>query len=769
MTARERQRRRRTRRKDPTRLILILGGAVFGAIALVLVIGVAYVAAIANKVPPLKDLKVTTYGIASTVYAADGSELGMIKATVLRQPVSSSRMPKYLRQATVAIEDHGFWSHGAIDYGSLIRAAITDLTSGRTLQGGSTITMQLVRNIYPAVGDERTFSRKIKEAVVASRFEAKHSKLWILTDYLNTIPYGTVGGQTAEGVQAGSWMFFDHPASQDTLAESALLAGLPQAPTEYNPFFHPAAALARRNQVLQAMAQYGYITPAVAAATARKPLGAVPNNYYRDFHENWFIDYVTQELRARYGEKVLEAGDLKIYTTISPHLGALAKSAIGGVLDQPGDPSAALVSENPHNGYVDTIAQSGSYAQSQYSLATQAQRQPGSTFKAIVLADALSRGIDPFTTTYFSHTLQAGWLPTAPTYTVTIDTGGSLNAPLNLDQALVASDNTVFAQLAADLGEQSVTQMAHALGVTTDLGSFAAEALGGLTVGVTPLEMANVYATLADGGWRNKQITITKVVFPDGHVDRHWGIPHRTKVLSSAAAAVETEILQHNVEYGTATLSAVGCPTAAKTGTTSGLVDAWLDGYTPNRATVVWMGYPQANVSMFDVHGQPQYGGLLPAQIWHNFMVQVATPPCAQFVDPASVPMTYVPFSGHYQQIGFTFKPASTGPAGTQGKSHGNGGAKGPGRHGRRNAVTQAGGAVGTGPAVNTPPTQQTPPANNTPATTPATTTPATTTPTTTTPATTTPATTTPATTTPNTGGATPPTGGASPPPAGAT
>jgi len=222
-TARDRQRRRRGRRKDPIRVVFVVAGALIGAVAIILVAGVAYVAAIASKVPPLDQLKVTTYGVASTVYDADGAKLGLLKSTILRQPVPSTQMPAYLRDATVAIEDHGFYQHGAIDYLSLIRAALTDLTSGKTLQGGSTITMQLVRNLYPSVGDEKTFSRKIKEAVVAERFEKAHSKLWILTDYLNTVPYGTVGGQTAQGVQAASYLFFDHPAADDTLAQAALL------------------------------------------------------------------------------------------------------------------------------------------------------------------------------------------------------------------------------------------------------------------------------------------------------------------------------------------------------------------------------------------------------------------------------------------------------------------------------------------------------------------------------------------------------------------
>jgi penicillin-binding protein 1A len=457
------------------------------------------------------------------------------------------------------------------------------------------------------------------------------------------------------------------------------------------------------------MASANEITPAQEAAANTAPLGVVPNSFASSFRSSYFLDFIKRQLVQRYGADALEAGDLKVYTTIDPHFGDLARQAINTVLNLPGDPSAALVSENPNNGYVDTIAQSGNYAQSEFSLATQGRRQPGSTFKAIVLADALAHGIDPFTTVYLSHTLEAGWLPGYPTYKVTIDGGGNLESPVDLDQALVASDNTVFAQLAADLGESSVTQMAYAMGVVPGtLSSYPAEALGGLTRGVTPLEMANVYATLADGGWRNKQITIRKVVFPDGHVDSSWGVPHRVKVISTAAAAVETEILQHNVQYGTATLSAIGCPTAAKTGTTSGLVDAWLDGFTPNRATVVWMGYPNANVSMTDVHGQAQYGGALPAQIWHDYMTSVVNPPCAPLLDPTATPMTYVPFSGHYQQIGLaSAPPANTGPSGPTGKhgKHGNGGSTAPADSGAGHHGGGGGSNATTTPATTNPAT----------------------------------------------------------------
>jgi penicillin-binding protein 1A len=340
-----------------------------------------------------------------------------------------------------------------------------------------------------------------------------------------------------------------------------------------------------------------------------------------------------------------------VYTTINLNIQRLARKAIAEILNQPEDPSSAIVTINPNNGHIEAMAESESYQQSQYNLAADGHRQPGSTFKAIDLADALSRGIDPNSTYYLSHTLAPGWLPGYPTYEVKTFEGTSLNKSLNLVQATLASDNTVYAQLAADLGEHTITHMAYKLGVTSHLDSYAAEALGGLKVGVTPLEMANVYATLADGGLRNTPVAITKVTFPDGRVDRHWGRDHRVRAVSSAVAAEETRILQENVQSGTAVNSAIGCPTAAKTGTTSELVDAWLDGYTPRYSTAVWMGYPNKRVSMTDVHGEAQQGGRLPAQIWHAYMSEVVGSRCVPFPS-SSEAASYQPFFGKFASTG---------------------------------------------------------------------------------------------------------------------
>jgi penicillin-binding protein 1A len=651
MSRQARQRRRRHNRKGATKFLLIGGGVIVTGLIVGVIAAVGYVLNVEQSAPAIDSLKPIIGGGSSQVYAADGTRLGFISSDQLRTPVSWSEIPANLRNATVAIEDQRFYKNNGVDLTGIFRAAVKDITHGKALQGGSTITMQLVRNLYLG-GDQHTLKQKIIEAKLAIEYEKKHSKREVLTSYLNSVPYGTLGGQTAIGVQAASRVFFDKPASQLNLQQSALLAGLPQAPSQYNPFRDGHIAKQRRNEVLAKMAELHYITAAQASSAEASPLEVKRGNFYSQRKEDFFFEYVRQKLTERYGAQTVAQGGLKVHTTIDLAMQSKARKAIAEVLNEPEDPASAIVTIDPANGDIEAMAESQSYEESQYNLASQGHRQPGSTFKAIVLADALSRGVDPNSTYYLSHTLEPGWLPGYPTYEVKTFEGTSLGKSINLVNATLTSDNTVYAQLAADLGESTVTAMARKLGVTSPLKSYAAEALGGLTLGVTPLEMANVYATLADGGYRNTPIAITKVVFPDGHVDNNWGKPHRVKVLSEGAAAEETQILKENVESGTAGRSAITCPTAAKTGTTSELVDAWLDGYTPNYSTAVWMGYPTKRVSMTDVHGEPQQGGYLPAEIWHAYMSAVEEgKTCVPFPTPKES-ITYTPFYGKFATTG---------------------------------------------------------------------------------------------------------------------
>jgi penicillin-binding protein 1A len=632
---------------------MLVGGGIVGAAVVIAVVAVVgYVLDVERSAPALASLHPIVTGGASEVFAADGTRLGFIRADQVRTPVPWGEIPADVANATVAIEDQRFYKHHGVDLTGIFRAAVKDALSGAAVQGGSTITMQLMRNLYLG-GDQRTIRQKIIEAKLAIEYEKHHGKRSILTSYLNSVPYGTVGGQTAIGVQAASLIFFDKPVSKLNLQQSALLAGLPQAPSEYNPFSDASAARTRRNSVLNKMRELHYIDAAQAGAAEAAPLEVKRGYHYSERREDFFFEYVRQQLQARYGKRTVEEGGLKVHTTIDLRMQRLARKAIKEVLNQPEDPASAIVTLNPSNGDIEAMAESQSYDRSQYNLASQGHRKPGSTFKAIVLADALTRGVDPNSTYYDSHPLEPGWLPAYPTYKVkTFD--GSSAGTINLVQATLRSDNTVYAQLAADLGEETVTETARKMGVVSPLHSNAAEALGGLSVGVTPLEMANVYATLADGGWRNTPIAITKVVFPDGHSDDNWGRPHRTKVLSESVTAEESRILEENVQSGTAAKSAIGCPSAAKTGTTDELVDAWLDGYTPRYSTVVWMGYPNREVPMTAVHGEPQQGGRLPADIWHAYMSAVTEGQrCVPFPQSRET-ISYTPFYGKYTATGRT-------------------------------------------------------------------------------------------------------------------
>jgi penicillin-binding protein 1A len=692
MSRQARQRRRRHGHGAGGRVLLIGGGVLASALIIGAIAAVAYVLNVSQSASAIAHRHPLLIGGSSQVFASDGTRLGFIQSDELRTPVGWSSIPANLRNATVAIEDQRFYKHNGVDVTGIFRAAIKDITHGAALQGGSTITMQLVRNLYLG-NDLRTFKQKIVEAKLAIEYEKHHSKHSILTSYLNSVPYGTVGGQTAIGVQAAARIFFDKPVHQLDLQQAALLAGLPQAPSQYNPFADPAAARERRNEVLAKMAELHYITSAQAAAAEAAPLGVHRGTFYSQRREDFFFEYVREQLVHRYGAKTVQQGGLKVYTTIDLNMQRLARKAIADVLNQPEDPASAIVTLNPANGDIEAMAESQSYEKSQYNLAADGHRQPGSTFKAIDLADALSRGVDPNSTYYLSHTLAAGWLPGYPTYEVKTFEGTSLNKSINLVNATLASDNTVYAQLAADLGESTITETAHKMGVVSPLDSFAAEALGGLKLGVTPLEMADVYATLADGGWRNSPIAITKVVFPEGRVDNNWGKPHRVKVLSEGVTAEETNILHQNVLGGTAGRSAINCPTAAKTGTTSELVDAWLDGYTPNYSTVVWMGYPSRRVSMTDVHGEPQQGGFLPAEIWHAYMAAVTEgKPCVEFPQPKES-ISYQPFYGKYAATG----QAQVGQE-SEAQSKETGAKK---KHGKPGATTPGGTGTGnrTGPA----------------------------------------------------------------------
>ena len=607
---------------------------------------VGYVVAVAASAPDLDELRPRDGGQTSVVYAADGSRLGYVQSEVIRTPLESKDMPRVMREATVAIEDERFFEHEGIDYGAIVRAGVENIASGSTLQGGSTITQQLVRNIY-LEDREQTYARKIREAKLAQELEDQRSKEWILREYLNSVPYGTIAGRTALGVEAASQVFFSKHARDLGLHEAALLAGLPQAPSEYDPFHEEGAALARRNDVLARMEENGFISKIQAAKASRRPLGLDPSNRYTQRREPYFFDYVQQVLIEKYGVRTVQAGGLEIHTTIDPELQEAGRAAITSNLYYPTDPSAAVVAIDPSNGHIKAMASSGGYDERNFNLASQGHRQPGSAFKTMVLTAAIREGIDPDSTTYESKPLALD-LPEYGHWEVsTYD--GSYSGAMTLTEGTLKSDNTVYAQLILDVGPEQVAETARLLGIESPLDGLPAEGLGGLRVGVSPLEMARAYATLSAGGIRHEVQAIERVEFPNDEVDR-FGNSQGQRVLTDGEAYEVTQILKQNVTSGTGTAANIGCTegTAGKTGTTDDFKDAWFAGYTPNLATSVWVGYPDAQTPMTSVHGISVAGGTFPAQIWHDFMV-VANGECTTFPAPTE-PAQLAAGSGYYAE-----------------------------------------------------------------------------------------------------------------------
>jgi penicillin-binding protein 1A len=640
MTHRQRQSRRRKRTGARSKTLLGLG--VLATICVIAVCAAAgYVLAIAASAPDLDELKADDKGEISVVYAADGSRLGFVQSDVLRRVVPFRDIPVDMRRASVAIEDERFYQHGGVDVNAIVRAGIRNLESGETVEGGSTITQQLVRALY--IRDpKRNFARKIREAKLASELEEEHSKTWILDQYLNSVPYGTVGGRTAIGVEAAAVTFFAKHARKLKLHEAALLAGLPQAPSQYNPFRNPTAAIERRNDVLDKMVENGLISRAEADKASQKGLGLKHGTRYIQRREPYFFDYVQEQLIEKYGVGVVRRGGLKIHTTIRPGLQEAARNAINGYIFD-GGPSSAIVSVDPANGEIKAMASSGAYRDRRFNLAAQGHRQPGSAFKTFVLTAAIRQGVDPDSTSYVSRPLNLNDPRYGPWQVKTYD--GSYRGSMSLYSATLASDNTVYAQLILDVGPKNVCRTAKLLGIQTKLDCYPAEGLGGLRLGVSPLEMAGAYATLASGGIRHRPTAIRKVVFPDGDVDKLTR-PKGKRVLTDGQAYEVTRVLKANVQSGTGrTASGLGCPAAGKTGTTDNHNDAWFVGYTPHLSTAVWYGYPDALIST------GEQGGGTPTSIWTAFMEVAKGDDCSDFPPPQE-PFQPTPFDGKYANGG---------------------------------------------------------------------------------------------------------------------
>ncbi|HLX19638.1 MAG TPA: transglycosylase domain-containing protein [Gaiellaceae bacterium] len=607
---RKRKRRQEARKHVVRRRLIILGLALSPFVLVAATLGGE--AAFSSSCD-LSALRPVAVGQNSVVYASDGSELGVIPAERNRTPVSASAMSPWISRATVAIEDRRFYRHGGIDPIGIARAVVADVEAGKIVQGGSTITQELVRNLY--LSRARTFQRKLTEACLAIKLGHDWSKQKILTAYLNQIYYGN----HAYGIEAAAETYFSEPARSLTLDQAALLAGLPQAPSVYDPVVNPSSALFRRDAVLHAMLVNGDISNSeYDIAHADRSLGLHAGSQYTAIREPYFFSYVEDLLQQEYGTNTVREGGLKVYTTIRPGLQKAANAAVTHVLNERTDPASAIVAIDPATGAIRAMtAVTPGKTGNQFNFVTSAARQPGSTFKTIALATAVSEGVNPFTTDYLSAPFYYAPLKwNVQTYEHTY------KGVESLESATIQSDNTVYARLALDVGPANIVAMARKLGIrTSPLTANPSIALGAESV--TPLEEASAYATLAAQGIYSKPMAITKVVFPDGKADTDagWGKPQRQRVVPDWVASTVTQVLEQNMLYGTGTGAHVsGRTDAGKTGTTDNYADAWFSGYTPTLEATVWIGYPQGEVPMLDVHGIAVSGPTFPADIWHLFM-----------------------------------------------------------------------------------------------------------------------------------------------------
>ena len=577
--------------------------------------------------PPLQ----TTY-----IYDREGHQIATLHSTVDRTIIPLSDMPLQLRHAVIAVEDKGFYDHPGIDVTGIFRAAWTDLVSGQIVQGGSTLTQQLVKNVYagryekdPKTGVEtyavppRTLGQKVRESLLAIKVEREFTKDEILAKYLNTVYFG----RGAYGVQAAAQTFFQKDASELSAVESALLAGMIQSPSYYDPVDQEEAALERRNYVLEQMASEGYLTPERAAQLETREIKVDPIEVGLNFPGKlgYFLDYTRRSLLDRYDEGLVFGGGLQVTTTLDSQMQRFAEEAVASHLDTPGDPAAAVVAIDPRDGAVRAMYGGKNFAVSKVNLATGdggSGRQAGSAFKPFTLVTAIEQG----------YSLSSRWhgpssitIPDPACYTdgapwELSNAADEESGDFTLLQATTYSVNTVFAQVASAVTPEAIRQTATRMGIRSPLEPVCSITLG--TQAVTPLEMTDAYATLAARGWRHRASPLERVDTADGKTDLQIGGRGKL-VLRQNDADLVTYALQSVITSGTGVAADIGRPAAGKTGTAQEYRDAWFCGYVPQLVTCVWVGYPQGEISLTNVEGYSAvFGGTIPALIWHDFMEQ---------------------------------------------------------------------------------------------------------------------------------------------------
>jgi penicillin-binding protein 1A len=606
--------RRRIRKLRLFGLLLIL--FVLGALSFTF----GLVTSVASEIPSLDPARLQQGEVDGYIYDRKGERvLAVLRGRQSRILVPSDKISNQMKLAIVAIEDKRFYEHRGVDLHGIMRAVWQDIRNKRVVEGGSTITQQFVKNAY--VKSQRSIGRKLKEAALAWQLEQRWSKDRILTAYLNTIYFGN----GAYGVQQAALTYFHHGANKLGWAEAALLAGIPSDPARYDPVTNPRAARERRDTVLKAMLDQDDITYAQYANAKRARLPN-PDNVHLSGARGpapYFTNYVQQQLIDRYGSSSVFGGGLRVRTTIDLKVQRFARQSITKWLTDPNGPSAALVAVDPRTGGVLAMIGGNNYRKSQFNLAVQGERQPGSSFKPFVLATALKDGISP-DSEFESGPVE---IPLGDKVWSVHNYENSDLGRISLATATEMSDNTVFAQLTQLVGPPAIVRTARQLGISSPLKSYFAIGLG--AEAVNPLEMARSFSAFANGGRRidgaafgDRPRAISVVRNEAGGIEDN-NVPVRRQVLTANTAALVTSLLQGVVRAGTGKRAQLsdGRPVAGKTGTTENYGDAWFVGYTPQLVAAVWVGYPNGLRPMLtEYHGDAVAGGTFPAQIWKTFM-----------------------------------------------------------------------------------------------------------------------------------------------------
>ena len=632
--------RKKHKARKPFRVVITIV-AIFLAIQLlftfvfsgILIFAFQAVASLFEDLPKLENFSTTESALTSKIYAADGTLLATFHGEENRELVSYEQIPRNLINAVIAIEDERFYQHKGFDIEGIIRSFIINLMSGEIEQGATTITQGYIKNVYmPEEKYDISYERKIKEAALAYQLEQIYSKKEILEMYLNTVYFG----EGSYGVQAAAKIYFNKDVEYLNLSECAVIAGLLKSYL-YSPYIDKKAALERRNLVLYKMLELGYISEEEYNETIKM---TIITQRTREETEKifapYFVEYVKQILIGEYGVERVFKGGFEIYTTLDPKMQIAAENAINEILPDPEDPAAALVAMDPANGYIKAMVGGKDFGEMKFNLATQAKRQAGSTFKVFALLSALEQGVSPYMT----------FNPNGP---VIFDIEGSEPwevgnyndksypdiSEMSVLEATVNSVNVVYSQLIMKIGAYDIARIAMDMGIETPLDPYPSIGLGGLKIGVSPLEVCTAFSTIANYGVKHYSVAILKVIDKDGNILEEYE-EKSSQVLTSINAYRAIEIMQQVMLRGTGTRARLDDrPCAGKTGTTDETADAWFTGFTTNLAACVWMGYPEINKKMGPIDDMGVQGGAQPAMIWKLFMTEATKDlPIENFVRP---------------------------------------------------------------------------------------------------------------------------------------